>query len=263
VDKDKAQDQLKAAIEARAKTGVQYVRCPGGVKAEKGATFRCLALIPVNVTQVDDNGNLRWQITSFSGPPIGATGATGATGLAGATGATTPGIAGQPGAAGGQPGAAGARPGAQRDDPRFDRYTSRSEGYTISHPLLWKRSGADKDVTFAFPGGSRFIHLLIQPFPNLPTVSAMRKSLREQANVRAVQEVKRDRIDGEPVLYAQYLVKAPNARVALVIKRYVFATKGKRALIEVAANQPLADNKPLVKKFDRAIRSFRWLSSGT
>ena len=104
VDKDKAQEQIKNGIQSQAKADVKYVKCPGGVKAEKGATFQCEALIPVNVTQVDENGNMRWQITSFSGPPSGTTGATGATGLAGVT---PPGGATGGGAAGGATGAAG------------------------------------------------------------------------------------------------------------------------------------------------------------
>ena len=86
VDKDKAQDQIAKGIESQAKADVKYVKCPGGVKAEKGATFQCEALIPVNVTQIDENGNIRWQITSFTGPPAGTTGTTGTTGATGATG---------------------------------------------------------------------------------------------------------------------------------------------------------------------------------
>ena len=67
----------------------------------------------------------------------------------------------------------------------------------------------------------------------------------------------------QPVIYAEYEIKLANLPQRQVIKRYVFARGGKRALIELGAHKGLAKMKPLIKKFDRAVRSFRWLSSGT
>jgi Domain of unknown function (DUF4333) len=258
VDKDKAQEQIKAGIAAQGKADVKYVKCPGGVKAEKGATFQCEALIPVNVTQVDENGNIRWQITSFSGPPTGTTGATGATGATGLAGATPPGGA----AAGGTTGPAGG--GAVADDPRFEKFTNRSQSYSISHPILWKRVGSGRDVNFPFPDGTRFIHIVIQEGKGLPTIAETRKSLRNQLGIaREVKKVRRDTVGNQPVTYAEYEIKLGNLPQKQVIKRYVFARGNKRALIELGVHKKLANKKPLLKKFDRSISSFRWLGSGT
>jgi hypothetical protein len=265
VDADKAEQQIKNGITAQTKADVKYVKCPEGVNAEKGGTFKCEALIPVNVTQVDENGNVRWQITSFSGPPAGTTGATGATGTTGATGATSPG--GPLGGATGAGGTTGPGQGAAgKDDPRFETYTNRSQGYSIAHPLLWKRVGSGRDVNFPFADGSRFIHVIIQPFGVLPTPSQLRTSLKQQTGVKKVLEAKRDTVKGQPavkgqpVAFARYTFQAQGTRVGKVIRRYFFLRGKKRALVELGANAPLADNPPLVKKFNRTVRSFRWLS---
>jgi hypothetical protein len=240
---------------------VKYVKCPGGVKAEKGATFQCEALIPVNVTQVDENGNIRWQITSFSGPPAGTTGATGTTGVTGATGAT--GLAGAQRPGGATGGTTGPAAGAGADDPRFERYTNRSQGYSMLHPLLWKPSGKGRDVLFPFPNGTRFIHVVIQDVKGLPTVAEQRRDLVSQTGVfRQVQEVKKDTVAGQPVIFSRFRYKAANSP-RQIVKRYIFARGGKRALIELGAYEKLATKKPLIKKFDRTINSFRWLNSGT
>jgi hypothetical protein len=256
VDKDKAQEQIKAGIAAQGKADVKYVKCPGGVNAEKGATFQCEALIPVNVTQVDDNGNIRWQITSFSGPPAGTTGTTGVTGATGATG-----LAGVPRPGGATGGTTGPAAGAGADDPRFERYTNRSQGYSILHPVLWKQSGKGRDVLFPFPNGTRFIHVVIQDAKGLPTIAEERKDLVSQTGIfRQVQKVKKDTVAGQPVIFAQY--KTTNAP-RQIVKRYIFARGRKRALIELGVVEKLANKKPLQKKFDRSINSFRWLNSGT
>jgi uncharacterized protein DUF4333 len=266
VNKDKAQDQIASGIEAQTKADVKYVKCPGGVKAEKGATFQCEALIPVNVTQVDENGHVRWQITSFSGPPGGATGAAGAAGASGATG-----VAGGPqgggAATGGATGKAGGAPGAAAggtvaDDSRFERYTNRSEGYSILHPVLWKSSGGGKDVLFPFPDGSRFIHVVVGS-GGLPTVPEEKKELASQTGInREVKKVSKQMISGQPAIFAEYEYKAANAPKQ-VVRRYVFARGTKRVLIEFGALEKLANKKPLLQKIDHSVRSFRFTGSGT
>jgi hypothetical protein len=262
VKKDKAQDQIASGIEAQTKADVKYVKCPGGVKAEKGATFQCEALIPVNVTQVDDKGHVRWQITSFSGPPGGATGATGAAGASGATGvAGGPQGGGATGAGGGATGPA-APGGAVADDSRFVRYTNRAQGYSILHPALWKVSGGGKDVLIPFPDGTRFIHVVVGS-GGLPTVAEEKKELTSQTGVnRQVKKVVKQTISGQPAIYAEYKYKAANAPTQ-VVRRYVFARGTKRVLIEYGAVEKLANKKPLLQKIDRSVRSFRFVGSGT
>jgi hypothetical protein len=263
VNKDKAQSQIASGIEAQTKADVKYVKCPGGVKAEKGATFQCEALIPVNVTQVDDKGNVRWQITSFSGPPGGATGATGATGASGATGvAGKPAGGATPGAAGGATGPAAPGGGAVADDSKFVRYTNRGQGYSILHPKLWGMSGGGKDVLFPFPDGTRFIHVVVGS-GGLPTVSEARKELGAQAGGnRDVKKVNKQVISGQPAIFVQYTYKAANAPLQ-VVRRYIFARGKKRVLIEYGAVAKLANKKPLLRKIDRSVRSFRFVGSGT
>lgn len=268
VKKDKAQDQIASGIEAQTKADVKYVTCPGGVKAEKGATFQCEALIPVNVTQVDDKGHVRWQITSFSGPPGGATGATGAAGASGATGvAGTPqggGAApsGGAGKAGGATGPAAPSGGAAQDDSKFERYTNRGQGYSILHPALWKVSGSGKDVLIPYPDGTRFIHIVVGA-GGLPTIPEEKKELTSQAGVnRKVKTVSKQMISGQPAIFAQYTYKAANAPNQ-VVRRYVFARGKKRVLIEYGAVEKLANKKPLLQKIDHSVRSFRFLGSGT
>jgi len=267
VKKDKAQDQIASGIEAQTKADVKYVNCPGGVKAEKGATFQCEALIPVNVTQVDDKGHVRWQITSFSGPPGGTTGATGVTGASGATG-----VAGGPqgggAAAGGAPGKAGgatgpaAPGGGAADDSKFVRYTNRGQGYSILHPALWKVSGGGKDVLIPFPDGTRFIHIVVGA-GGLPTIPEEKKELTSQVGVnRQVKKVNKQTISGQPAIYAEYKYKAANAPKQ-VVRRYVFARGTKRVLIEYGAVEKLANKKPLLQKIDKSVRSFRFTGSGT
>jgi len=271
VKNDKAQDQIASGIEAQTKADVKYVKCPGGVNAEKGATFQCEALIPVNVTQVDENGHIRWQITSFSGPPGGATGATGAAGAAGASGAT--GVAGGPqgggaapgkatGKAGGAPGPAAPGGGAVQDDSKFVRFTNRGQGYSILHPKLWAMSGGGKDVLFPFPDGTRFIHIVVGS-GGLPTVSEQKKELSSQAGgSRVVKKVQKQTITGQPAIFAQFTYKAANAPLQ-VVRRYVFARGDKRVLIEYGAVSKLANKKPLLQKIDKSVRSFRFVGSGT
>jgi hypothetical protein len=264
VNKDKAQDQIASGIEAQTKADVKYVKCPGGVKAEKGATFQCEALIPVNVTQVDKNGNVRWQITSFSGPPGGATGATGAAGATGVAGGPQGGGAAPGGATGKAGGATGpaAGGGGVADDSRFVRYTNRAQGYSILHPVLWKMSGGGKDVLFPFPDGTRFIHIIVGA-GGLPTIPEEKKELTSQTGIfREVKKVNKQTISGQPAVFAEYKYKAANSPKQ-VVRRYVFARGTKRVLIEFGAVAKIANKKPLLEKIDRCVRSFRFVGSGT
>jgi uncharacterized protein DUF4333 len=264
VNKDKAQEQIGKAIAAQTKGQVKFVRCPGGVKAEKGATFRCLALIPVNVTQVDDKGNVRWQITSFTGPPLTGGGATGATGATGAVGATAPGgLAGGPTGAGGAATGPGAAPGggAVKDSPRFETYTNRALGYSIAHPILWKNIGAGKDVNFNFVG--RFIHIVDSgKGKQLPALSQTRTNLRQQPGLIKILGVSKETVAGEPALLSEFKFR-PQGQEAQVIRRHLLLHEGKLLTIDFGSEAVLADKAPLKKKFARALRSFRWLKSGT
>jgi hypothetical protein len=270
VDSNKAEKEIQKGLAAQTKANVKYVKCPGGVNAKKGGTFRCEALIPVNVTQVDDNGNIRWQITSFVGAPPGATGATGAGGATGASGATGGGgLAGAPGQA--APGAAG-KPAA--DSNVFKTYRNRSEGYKISYPAAWKPSGSGRDVNFPFVAAgivSRFVHVVTFPGSGskLPTLTQMKKDLGKQPGVASVKKTSKTTIgNGLPAASAVFIFKQGAGPAGTQeIRRYIVARNGKRYVIELGAVQNLLKNKKprvtLEKKFSHVLDSFRLTGSGT
>jgi Domain of unknown function (DUF4333) len=258
VDADKAQDEIKKGLEAQTKGDVKYVKCPEGVKAEKGATFKCEALIPVNVTQIDDDGNIRWQITSFVGAPIGSTGATGATGAAGATGTTAP--IGPTGLTG--PGPTPGVRGKGRDN-RLVTYRNRSQGYSIRYIANMTQSGSDRDVSFTERSGLVFLHVVIHRVRGLPTVADARKAMQQQQGASRIREVKRETIGGQPAITARFTHRAPGTRIRQEIKRYIFARGAKRAVIEIGQRPNLLDNKPLQRRLNAIANSFRWLGSGT
>lgn len=63
---------LKTEIEKQLQvTGVR-VDCPADMKVEQGATFKCTATdstgtkATITVTQTDDKGNVRWEVTDVS-----------------------------------------------------------------------------------------------------------------------------------------------------------------------------------------------------
>jgi hypothetical protein len=262
VDTDKAEKEIKNGLAAQTKGNVKYVKCPGGVRAQKGGTFQCEALIPVNVTQIDDNGNIRWQITSFVGPPAGATGATGPTSPLGASGATGP-TGALPGSRPGAP----AGPGAPADTNRFVTFKNSSQGYSIARPVAWTQTGSGRDVNFAFTGGgilSRFAHVIVAKAPGLPTVAELRKNLKTQQGVTKIESVSETKVNGVPAITATFTYTnpaAPRKRGSVqVIRRYVFSRGGKRIVLELGATKALVNKPALKKKFDRILKSFHFLT---
>src|SRR4051794_7325512 len=137
VDTSKAEKEIKNGISSKTGSDVQYVKCPDSVNAKKGAQFHCTALVPVTVTQQNDNGRIRWQIASLSGQPLGA-GATGASGPSGASGSTTASGTGTPAS----PSSTSATPAGGGKYGRFVTFTNRALGYSIRHPSLWKKVGS-------------------------------------------------------------------------------------------------------------------------
>jgi Domain of unknown function (DUF4333) len=272
VDSEKAEKEIQKGLAAQTKGDVKYVKCPGGVDAKKGGTFRCEALIPVNVTQVDDNGNIRWQITSFVGPPAGATGATGAAGVTGGAGATGgTGLAGTPG----QPGAGAGGGNAVADTNVFKTYRNRSERYSISYPERWKPVGSGRDVNFSFTGEAaavtRFVHVATFPGQGsrLPTLKSVRSDLNKQNGVVSVKKTGRATVgNGIPAVTAEFVYRAGAGRTGTqVIRRYIVARNDKRYVIELGAIQGLLRHKgpraALEKKFARVLDSFRLTGSGS
>lgn len=73
IDTQRAESEIKRELAAQTGAPLSRVRCPEEVEAKKGDVFRCVAIasdrsrIPVRVTQIDDEGGVRWKIAG-SGP---------------------------------------------------------------------------------------------------------------------------------------------------------------------------------------------------
>ena len=67
VDTDEAETQIAAGLTEQVGEEIT-VECPDDVEAEAGGTFTCEAadaageIIPVDVEQTDDDGNIRWSL---------------------------------------------------------------------------------------------------------------------------------------------------------------------------------------------------------
>jgi hypothetical protein len=69
VDTSELEGQIASELQAQAGVTPSSVDCPDDVQAEAGATFTCTATADdgstatITVTQQDDQGNLRWEVT--------------------------------------------------------------------------------------------------------------------------------------------------------------------------------------------------------
>jgi len=72
LDIDQLESELKEQVEQEFATTGLTVTCPDDVKAEAGSTFTCEAsdasgaTMVVTVSQKDDQGNVRWNVTGAS-----------------------------------------------------------------------------------------------------------------------------------------------------------------------------------------------------
>jgi hypothetical protein len=70
VETDALEQQIGDELAAQAGVVPVSVDCPDDVAAEAGATFECVAtaddgsIATITVTQQDDQGNLRWEVTN-------------------------------------------------------------------------------------------------------------------------------------------------------------------------------------------------------
>ena len=68
LDTGKLEGKIKEGIEKQTGVKIRSVQCPDDVKVEKGDRFTCRATtttnqrVVVNVTQQDDEGNVRYQV---------------------------------------------------------------------------------------------------------------------------------------------------------------------------------------------------------
>ena len=70
IDTENLEEQIAQGLKAQTGVTAESVNCPEDVEAEAGATFECTAeaegggMATITVTQVDDKGNVRWELTS-------------------------------------------------------------------------------------------------------------------------------------------------------------------------------------------------------
>jgi hypothetical protein len=237
----------KSIDEQTTAADVQFVACPKNVTT--GQTFKCKAVIPVDVTQVDDNGNLRWQITNLSGRPGGATGATGpsrgTTGLPGPGAVTgTTGPAFPLGTTGTTSPAAGGK---------FKTFTNRAQGYKIDYPASFKRRGTGKDVNFGGAGGA-FIHVYVGRWTK-PRASDIKRELRTNKQIASFGSVTPQQVGGVSGFFVQITWRKP----PLKVKRYIAGRGGKRVNLDVSAPPKTAAGATFQSQAARIADSFRLL----
>jgi hypothetical protein len=68
LDTSKLEAEIKKGLATRTGIGIKSVSCPEEVEVKEGDKFRCTALsvngdrAPIEVTQVDDAGSVRWRV---------------------------------------------------------------------------------------------------------------------------------------------------------------------------------------------------------
>jgi hypothetical protein len=241
---------VRKSIDKQTTADVQFVACPKNVKT--GQTFKCKAVIPVDVTQVDQNGNLRWQITNLSGKPPGATGATGVTGATGATGTT-----GATGATGGLPplGGTGANGATGATGASLKLVRDRREGYSIRVPNDWTKTGGGSNVKFSGPA-DRFANVGTSSASRRPTTTSLSRELRAAKEVSRPSGVTSTKVGRYTALTATYTQRRGKK---LFIRRYVFWRNRKRVMLDIASPANTAQDSGFVQTATRIANSFRWL----
>jgi hypothetical protein len=229
-----------------------------------GQTFHCKAVVPVDVTQLDQNGNLRWQITNLSGNAPGATGATGVsapigptlgtsglTGVTGASGARGPTF---PVGASGPTSPSGQNP---KSEGRFKAFRNTGEGYSISFPGGWIKSGNGPTVQFNAPLGDRFASIGTVKQPTAPTAKGLKEGLQASKGVTNPSGATRVKVGGTSAFLITYTQQS--GKFTFFIRRYVFWRKGKGVTLNIGAPPKNAQVPNFQRNITRIANSFRWL----
>jgi hypothetical protein len=247
---DKAEQEIKKGLAKQTGSNVEFVDCPDKVQLRQGGVFRCKAVVPVTVTQIDKNGSIRWQITSFSGrPPTGAT-----------VGPTQPGQAGQPaagaqgrapnaGAAAGQTGAASP----QLTIGRLGLYRDRKFGYELLRPVVWRKKIQEPNVIFSSPQGA-FIHIYAYK-GTLPKLSQLKKTVRQDKRNK-ITAARRIKVSGQAVNTVFFTLQL-SPTLKQVIFRYQFGHGKKIATVDFARTAGPVP-KGYVQFVHKAVKSLTW-----
>jgi hypothetical protein len=72
LDTDGLESKLKSELETQLQASGVTVSCPTDVTVEQGGTFECTAVddtgskVTIKVTQTDDEGNVKWEVTDVT-----------------------------------------------------------------------------------------------------------------------------------------------------------------------------------------------------
>jgi hypothetical protein len=249
---------LRKSINAQSTADVQFVACPKNVTT--GQTFHCKAVVPVDVTQLDQNGNLRWQITNLSGNPPGATGASapigptlgtsGVIGPTGTTGATVPGGPTFP------TGATGGKGAGKEGKIKLVPFRNTQAGFVVSHPSNWTQTGSGSAVNFSAPNG-RFESLTSNKLPTMPTAAGVTNALKADKSISGESAVTKVKIGPTTALMATYTQKTGKGNY--FVRRYVFWQKGTHVVLVIGSPPNSAQVPNFVRRAQDIANSFRWL----
>jgi hypothetical protein len=70
IDTTRAEAEIKRELSSDTGAPLRRVRCPDEVEAKKGDVFRCVAVardgsrVPIEVTQTDGDGGVRWSVAA-------------------------------------------------------------------------------------------------------------------------------------------------------------------------------------------------------
>jgi hypothetical protein len=245
---------LRKGIGNQSTADVQFVACPKNVTT--GQTFKCKAVIPVDVTQLDQNGNLRWQITNLSGKPPGATGPSfGASGLTGPTGVT-----GVTGASGptfpvGVSGATSA--GSAEGKLTFVTLRNKAQGYSIRYPKGWAKADNGTVVTLNSPIQGRYAAINATKDPFKLTTAGLQKELNASVGLIKKGKFTQTTVAGNVAFTVTY--ERRSGKLRLLIRRYVFWRKKKRVTLDIGSPVASATVPNFTRNVAKIANSFSWL----
>jgi hypothetical protein len=145
------------------------------------------------------------------------------------------------------------------DNQVFLVFKNQGSGYSIKYPEGWTQQGSGGDVSFK--DKSNVVHIVVAKgtAPTPATVSAELKRLKSSTPTLRFRAPQTMRIGPARVVKTTYTTESrPNPvtgkRVTLVVDRYVLASGGKRAVVDLGTPKGV-DN---VDAYRLMIQSFRW-----
>jgi hypothetical protein len=124
-------------------------------------------------------------------------------------------------------------------------------------PEGWTRSGSGSNVKFSGAVAGRFAIIATSSAPKRPTIASLTKELRAAKGVTAPSGVTSTRAGRNAALTATYTQRS--GKLKLLIRRYVFWRKGRRATINIGSPTKSAQVPDFVQRAQQIADSFRWL----